>query len=71
MIGQSGCHPPYITHKCFLADRPLVGRFNVEFDATYGPYLKCNPKALGNSTEYLNMSDWQCAYNYPGPSAWR
>ena len=70
MDGASSCHPPYVTSKCFLADRPLVGRFDVEFDAAYGPYLKCNPTNADNSTQWLNMTRWLCAYNYPGSGAW-
>jgi hypothetical protein len=70
MQGASSCTPPFVTRECFLADKPLVGRFNVEFDASYGPYLKCNPTNDDNSTEWLNMTRWLCAYGYPGSRAW-
>eukprot|EP00041_Stephanoeca_diplocostata_P014798 m.279340 g.279340 ORF g.279340 m.279340 type:complete len:314 (+) comp19803_c0_seq1:208-1149(+) len=65
----STCRPPYNTHECFLDDRTIVAAFDVEFDAQYGPYLRCNPNYIDGG-KYVNISDWVCAYGYPGPDAW-
>eukprot|EP00040_Diaphanoeca_grandis_P018341 m.96425 g.96425 ORF g.96425 m.96425 type:complete len:323 (+) comp26895_c0_seq1:207-1175(+) len=71
-ISGSKCAPPFQTKKCFLDDRPVIAKFDVQFDAAYGPYLKCNPNFLGTnaSNPFVNTSDWVCAYGYPGARAW-
>lgn len=68
-LSSSECKPPLITRSCFLDDRTLLGKFEVEFDAQFGPYLKCNPNYI-EGTDWLNMSDWLCGYGYPGPDLW-
>mmetsp|Transcript_9027 Transcript_9027/g.27321 ORF Transcript_9027/g.27321 Transcript_9027/m.27321 type:complete len:309 (-) Transcript_9027:218-1144(-) len=70
-LRDSRCSPPYDTHECFLDDHTIVGAFNVSFDSQYGPYLKCNPTSFTPGGEYLNMSDWTCAYGYPGADVWK
>lgn len=45
-LAGSNCTPPYNTHDCFLEDRTVIGAFDVQFDAQYGPYLHCNPNII-------------------------
>ena len=61
---------PYNTKACFLDDHTVVGRFDVTFDGSYGPYLKCNPAPATTDPHWLNMTDWVCAYHGPGPNEW-
>eukprot|EP00041_Stephanoeca_diplocostata_P023661 m.586547 g.586547 ORF g.586547 m.586547 type:complete len:188 (-) comp22345_c1_seq10:573-1136(-) len=45
-LAGNNCTPPYNTHNCFLEDHTVVGAFDVQFDAQYGPYLHCNPNKI-------------------------
>eukprot|EP00041_Stephanoeca_diplocostata_P023660 m.586512 g.586512 ORF g.586512 m.586512 type:complete len:322 (-) comp22345_c1_seq1:200-1165(-) len=69
-LAGNNCTPPYNTHNCFLEDHTVVGAFDVQFDAQYGPYLHCNPNKIPGSI-YLNMTDWICAYANVSPRDWR
>eukprot|EP00037_Helgoeca_nana_P027641 m.317840 g.317840 ORF g.317840 m.317840 type:complete len:257 (+) comp27561_c0_seq13:227-997(+) len=59
------CQPPFVTQRCFLADRTIVGAFNVTFDGAYGPYLKCNPSRI-NGSHFVNTSEFFCGYGDSG-----
>ena len=66
---NSYCKPPFDTAACFLDDFPVVAEFGVEFDASYGPYLHCNPTPMGHGL--VNLSNFLCAYQQPGGNQWR
>eukprot|EP01052_Picozoa_sp_SAG31_P011869 SAG31_NODE_683_length_12836_cov_8.304938_2_plen_143_part_00 len=44
LVYLAECKPPYMRWGCFLAEQPVITKYILETDGTYGPYLKCNPR---------------------------